>query len=382
MSKLAAKKPVITTAVCLCALVTVLSFLLFKSGAEKAASKKILAEHIAADKAIAVSIYQQTGRKIQGTINGEPFFDEDLNVYRNELRAFVAAYFGRLYNISAMGARFWETKYNGISPREYMTKLAINDLKKNMVIIQQARIRGIDAPAAYCDLEKERTERNAPTDEITYGPKTLASAEFISYRISGITDALKTELLHDELAPTDAQLRAAYKSLPDHLKTVPYRASGIRFTWGESTDWDRRAQYINVSDSDKKYNKEIGAAVENSMRHGLSAQEVVGTLSHLYSGLSQEEFSINSGAVSRAIEYDEALAEILGVAGKGSFVPAPLDMPALYYVTEKEGGGFYRFEEAPGLGRNKLINDQFDLFLSQKINEARVTLFTDKDYFF
>ena len=382
MAKPVVRKLAIPAAICLCALVLALSFLLYKSAAQKAAAKKLLAEQIAADRAVAQKIYQQTGRKIFGTINGEPFFDEDLNVYRSELRAMVAAYYGRVYNISGMGAKFWDTKYDGTTPMEYMTNLAINDLKKNMVIIQQARIRGIDTPAAYSDFEKERAEWNAPTDEITYGPKTLAPAEFISYRIAGIIDDLKTELLKNELVPTETQLRAAYKDLPEHFKTIPYRVSGVCFTWGESTDWDRRAQYIEVSDSDIKHNREICAAIENSLQSGLSAQEVAGTLSYLYPGLSQEEFSINSGAISRAIEYDEALAEILGEAGKGSLVPAPFDMPALYCITEKKGGGFYQFEEAPELGRNKWINDQFDLFLSQKINEARVTLFTDEVYFF
>ena len=380
MVKPIVKKLLIVAAICLGAVVLAGSFVLYKSNAKKAAAEKLHAEQIAADKAAANRIYRQTGIKIPGTINGEPFFTEDLNVYRSELRAAVAAYYGQKYSISSMGASFWDTRYDGITPMEHMTNLAINDLKKNMVIIQQARIRGIDTPAAYSDLEEERAAWNAPTDEIVYGPKTLAPMEFISYRLTGITDALKTELLKNELAPTEAQLRSSYADLPPHLKIAPYRASGTRFTWGESSDWERRAQYLEVSDSDKKYNEEVFAAVTGLLGQGFSAEQVVNALSDLYPRLLHEEFSINSRAVSRAIEYDQALAENLREVKAGSCIPGPFDMPALYHISEKEGGAYYRFEEAPGLGRNKWINDQFELFIAQKIKEARVTLFSDEDF--
>jgi hypothetical protein len=73
--------------------------------------------------------------------------------------------------------------------------------------------------------------------------------------------------------------------------------------------------------------------------------------------------------------YEQARAAILENAAIGACVPGPEEGPELYYITGKEGGGYYSFEEAPGLGRNKWINDQFEAFLGKKIKEARITLF-------
>ena len=374
--KTTVKKLAIVAAICLCTIVLVLSFLLYVS----ISAERLLAEQIAADRAIASMIYQQTGRKAFGTINGEPFFEEDLNKYRSELRAAVAAYFGRVHNITSMGARFWDTRFNGITPNEHKTNLAINDLKRNMVIIQQARIRGIDTPDTYSDLEKERAEWNAPTDELIFGPRTLGPVEFTSYRIYGITNALKSTLLRYELIPTTDQLRASFNDVSPNFKTAPFWVNGTRFTWGESSDWERRAHIIYVSDPEKRRNEEIMAAIKSSMQQGLSAQEVVETLSALYPRLSYEEFTFNSRAVSRINEYALTLVYLFRDVAAGSYIPGPFDMPSLYYVTGKEGGGLFSFEEAPGLGQTRWINTQFEIFLNRKINEARVTLFTDKDF--
>jgi hypothetical protein len=365
----------------ICVGVLFLSFFLYIFISQRTAAIRLQAE-IEADKNLARLIYHQTGIKIFGTINGEPFLEEDINVYRGELRAAVAAYFGRRYNISSMGASFWDTKYDGITPNEHKTNLAINDLKKNMVIIQQARIRGVDTPALYTDLEEERAEWNAPTDEIVYGPRTLERKEFLSYRITGITDALKMNLLENELAPTLAQLQTSYDTLAPHLRLAHFRAFGYRFHWGDDSDWARFAHLIEeVPVEDIALNEEISTAIINNIWQGVSPEEVVELLKPLYPQLKlDDDFSLYSRAISRAVEYDSTLSAILRDIDVGSFVPGPFYMPSLYLVTRKEGGGHMPFEEAPGLGRNKWINDQFDLFIAKKMQEARVTIFTEEDF--
>ncbi|GHV89212.1 hypothetical protein AGMMS50267_15720 [Spirochaetia bacterium] len=298
------------------------------------------------------------GRKPAGTVNGEPFFQEDVDVYGAELRAAVAIHYGKLYNLSGMGADFWDTKYSIGTPREFQYNLALKDLARNMVLIQEARRRGIDAPASYHDLEDERADWNTRTDEdeIVYGPKELGPAEFNSYRITGIRDELKTALLQKELKPTVAQLRTAWASLPDGMKIAPFLVSGAVFKWnadGPSPEDDIRA----------------------ALRRGLSPEYILGSLAASYRELTQESFEIDSRYISKEDEYDQERAAALENTAKGSIVPAPQGRPELYYVTEKQGGGFFTFEEAPGLARNKWINDQFDLFLDKKVKAARVKRF-------
>ena len=314
----------------------------------------------AADMAQADKIYN--GVKAIGMVNGEPFFQSDVDVYALELRAAVAAHYGRKYNLAGMGADFWEIKYDGQTPREFMEKLARDDLVKNMVLIQEARKRGIDTPATYHDLEHEREEWNTPVDDIVYGPRTLGPAEFNGYRLTGIRDELKTSLLRNELAPTAAQLRAAYNTLDDGLKTAPHLLSGIRFYW----------------DEDSGSTDEIHSMLRQGIKAGTPPGELVENLSGIIPTLAQEAFDLNSRYVSREDSYQQELLSILEKTAKGSVVAGPEDRPELFYVTRKEGGHVMSFEEAPGLGRNKWINDQYEIFMDKKVKAARVTLFNKK----
>jgi len=339
-------------------LIPIIAGLLVASGIVVLYRYKAATALTAADKAQAGKTYN--GVKAVGMVNGEPFFQFDLDVYSAELRAAVAAHYGRKYNLGGMGADFWETKYDGQTPRQFMEKLALNDLVENMVLIQEARKRGIDAPASYHDLESEREAWNAPTDEIVYGPKTLGPAEFNSYRITGIRDDLKTALLKKELAPTVAQMQAAYKTLNDGLKIAPYFVSAVRFYWDEDE---------NVN------NGAVRASLEAELKKGASPEAIVGYLSPSIQGLSQEEFDLNSRYVSKEDPYEQGLAANLKEAAVHSCVTGPEDRPELFYITKKEGGHIMPFEEAPGLGRNKWINDQFEIFLQKKVKAARITLF-------
>ena len=337
-------------------------FAVRKYAADRAAKKEpaVLA---AADKAEAKNIYRQTGRKPVGMINGEPFFDEDLAVYAAELRAAVSAYYGRKYNLGGMGAKFWDTEYDGATPREFLNNLALEDMTRNIVLIQEARARGIDTPDTYSALEEERAQWNAPTDDIQYGPKTLGPAEYNSYRITGITDALKTILLQNELAPTMAQLKASFDSLDESQKMDDFEASGVRFSWDEGLSDD-----------------EIRAEIKNSLKRGIPPEEITDTMSTVYPGFSREDFEVNSRYVSRGNQYDQARAELLREAAEGTVFPGPMGRPELYYVTTKKGGGILSFEQAPLLGRNKWINDRFEVFMDEKVKAARITLLSGKDF--
>jgi hypothetical protein len=211
-----------------------------------------------------------------------------------------------------------------------------------MVLIQEARRRNIDTPKSYHDLEAEREAWNAPTSEIVYGPKELEAAEFNSYRITGITDDLKTVLLEKELAPTEAQMRAAYDSLPDELKHAPWSVSGDLFTWNEGPSPEEE--------------------IRGALGRGLDPEEAVRELAGSFPGLRREDFEFNSNYVSKEDPYQRELAQLLENTVPGSFVPGPQDRPELYRIARKEGGGILSFEQAPRLGRNKWITISLKYF--------------------
>jgi hypothetical protein len=357
----AGKQKKAIVAVCLCLLVLPGVFALYRFAAGKAEKNRITGE-LAADKAAAQKIFQQSGKKPAGMINGEPFFQEDLDVYIAEFRAIVTMHYARKYSLGGTGPSFWDTKYGGRTPRQHITELAVNDLAKTMVVIQEARKRDIDTPQTYHDLEEERVEWNRPTGEIVYGPKAFAAAEYNRYRIKEITDELKTELLKSELAPTVTQLRAAFNSLDQGYKVAPWHVYLTRFSWDEGLP-----------------DGEIRTAITHSLSGGLSPEEIVSALG-TYPGFSCEDLEIDSVFVSKGEEYEQERAAVIEKADTGTCFFVREEIPELYYLTKREGGGFYTFEQAPGLGRNKWINDQFEIFLDKKIKAARITLFTDADF--
>jgi hypothetical protein len=348
--KKTAKKILALPVMCLC-LLAALAAIVFLRGRLPEAGKSI------------------EGRKPAGTVNGEPFFREDMAVYALELRAAVAAQYGKRYQLSGMGARFWDTEFDGATPRQTLEALATQDLIRNMVLLQEARHRGIDAPAVYGDLESEREAWNAPTDEIVYGPKQLGSAEFNSYRIGGIRDELKTMLLKKELAPSTAQLRAAFDRLGPELKQAPYSVSGVMFTWNRTGAAAESSSGAAVEN--------IRGALERALREGQSPEAAAAGLAAGFPAIEREAFAINSQYISKEDSYEQELTALLRETVPGSLVPAPDNRPAVYYVQQKEGGGTLRFEDAPGLGRNKWINDQFELFLDRKVKKARIRLFKE-----
>jgi hypothetical protein len=289
------------------------------------------------------------GRKAAGTVNGEPFFQEDLDVYALELRAAVAADYGRRYGLTGMGAKFWDTKYGGGTPRQTLNRRALDRLARNMVLIQEARNRGIDAPARYGDLEAERNEWNSGGDEIVYGPKELGPAEYNSYRISGITGALKTALLANELAPAESRLRGIFAGLPDEAKKAPWRASGAVFRLeGDAGP--------------------VKDGLERALWRGLSPEEAA----RAFPGMSTERFEMYSGSISREDPYQRSLAGLLENAAVGECISLENE---IYYVVQKEGGGLLRFEEAPGLAVSQWINSQFELFLDNRVKAAKITVY-------
>ena len=322
-------------------------------------SKRTLITLTAADMAQADKYYYG-GIKAIGMVNSDPFFQHDLDIFAAERRAAVAAHFGRIYNLHTMGAKFWQTDFDGQTPQQFLNNLALEDLVRRIVLLQEARKRGIDVPDLFHDFEAEREIWNAPTDDIIFGPKTLNPKEFINYRITGISNALKTVFLANELKPTAAQLRKTFNSLDEGQKKAPVIMSLCWFYWDENKEFS---------------NDTIRLLLEQGLNNGEDSDTLVNRLSGKIPGLEKDEFILHNRLVSREDPYEQELWENLLEVGIGSLVSGPVDRPEAFLLLNREGGHIMSFEEAPGLARNKWINDQFELFLDKKTEEARVTLF-------
>ena len=102
-----------------------------------------------------------TGSGGLGTVNGLPFYAEELVVYADEQRAAVTAQISQQYDLPGTGPSFWDTEYDGVTPREVLLDTAMEDLVRSKVIQQECITRGIVAPADFRELEQAMEEENA-----------------------------------------------------------------------------------------------------------------------------------------------------------------------------------------------------------------------------
>lgn len=325
-----------------------------------------VAAAVAAAGGIALAAALSTGSEL-GTVNGLPFYAEELLVYADEERAAVTAQISQQYDLPGTGPSFWDTEYDGVTPREVLLDTAMEDLIRNKVIQQECITRGIVAPADFRELEQAMEEENAARQStaasggVVYGTESYTLAQYNEYQMTMATDDLKAYLLENELAPTEQQLRDAYDSLDESFKRKDFTCEGWSIAW-PSTEDDEAAATL------------VAEALESTAPADLPT-----VLADQLPGVMVEEFTFDSTEVHREDSTAIERSDILFFTEPGECSSILYDaQPTVYYVTEKDGGGYYAFEESSRLGENKYINDAFEQFIDEKVAVATVEYSRDK----
>lgn len=306
--------------------------------------------------AIVISQYTKASKQsseIAGEVNGNVVYYDEIQMYADENKSVVIDEFSKKYGLEMLGNGFWDTQYDDITPREALYDRAISALVRNKVIQQQAVERKIVAPQNYEEMIGGLQNSN-PTE---YGPTTMSPAEYNSYLMSSAIDDLKTELLNNELAPTEEQEREAFNSLPDEVKETEFSLKGYLVTWQDDT--------TNLQEQ-----------VQILMTQELGFEESINKLSETIQDLQIEPFEFNSEDVHREDISSIELSEKLIKMETGDMLEVDNEK-SLYYITEKEGGELLTYEQAPNLGRNKWINDAFETFINEKVQQAEVNINKD-----
>lgn len=325
-----------------------------------------VAAAIAAAGGIALATALSSGSEL-GKVNGLPFYAEELLVYADEERAAVTAQISQHYNLPGTGPSFWDTEYDGVTPREVLLDTAMEDLVRNKVIQQECITRGIVAPADFRELEQAMEEENAARQStadsggVVYGTESYTLAQYNEYQMRMATDDLKEYLLENELAPTEQQLRDAYDSLDESFKRKDFTCAGWSIAWPSTEDDETVAALV-------------AEALESTAPADLAA-----ALADQLPGVTVEEFTFDSTEVHREDSTAIERSDILFFTEPGKCSSIFYDaQPTVYYVTEKDGGGYYAFEESSRLGENKYINDAFEQFIDEKVAAATVEYSRDK----
>lgn len=302
-----------------------------------------------------------------GKVNGLPFYPEELLVYADEERAAVAAQISQQHSLPGTGPTFWDTAYDGVTPREVLLDTALADLVRNKVIQQECITRGIVAPADFRELEQAMEEENAARQStaasggVVYGTENYTLAQYNEYQMTMASDDLKAYLLKNELAPTEQQLRDAYDSLDESFKRRDFTCAGWSIAW-PSTEDDEAAAAL------------VAEALESTAPADLAA-----ALAEQLPGVTVEGFTFDSTEVHREDSTSIERSDILFFTEPGECSSILYDaQPIVYYVTEKDGGGYYAFEESSRLGENKYINDAFEQFIDEKVAAATVEYSREK----
>lgn len=298
-------------------------------------------------------------RKPAGTVNGHPFYAEELALYAAQHRAAVAADFATRYQLSSMGSNFWNTDYEGTTPEQALLAAALHSLVQDKIIQQQAAEREIAAPLDFLQVEKAfALENKSRSASAGYGPTTLSIGEYHHYLMTQTADDLKTSLLKNELAPTEKQLRQAFSTLPPEVLRKDFTATGMAFFWEEEQSPHAAAE-IHAALARQNFSKALAESLKEQIP-----------------SLTWESFSIDTAQIHREDTSALALAELLFSVQPGQGTEYTQEsIAAFYWVDNKTGGGFLQYEEAPRFAESKWINDNFNLWIEQQAKQAKVELF-------
>lgn len=290
-------------------------------------------------------------REVYGYVNGMPFYKEEYLLYEERYRAVTAGMISQKYGVSSGEKGFWEMEFDGVTPCEILRSRVLEELIRDKVIQQEAAKRGIAAPADFRELKKSMEGRQG-----AYGPEVRSAMEQNRYLTDLAEDDLKGILLKTELVPGTGDLERAFESLPSEIKQKDFAVSGFCFRWMGA-------------------DKRPGEKMTEVLEQGGNPEDIYLKLTEACPEVEMEEFLLDSGEIHRedvdriylsGLLFPLSQGETLLIDGDGIF--------SLYWISKKEGGGYLTYEEAPKLGENKWINDQFGRYVEQKVEEAEIRL--------
>lgn len=296
---------------------------------------------------IAVLVWLRgTGAGAAGTVNGVPVCYEELRQYAEAQRATVAYAFSQQHGIASMGDDFWDTDYDGATPRAALYDAALAALVRDKVIQKEAANRGIIAPLDYNELLKA-----AQADA-----QGLSPAEYLNRQMGFVEDELKTHMLQNDYAPTEADLAAAFGTLPAELMEAHFTAQGYQVTW------------------------ESEAAEADAERMAALLAEPGGEAALLeeFPDAAVEPFSFYTAEIHREDVATIELAEQLRGQQPGFYVlNERYGSHVMAYLTQLEDDAPPAVEDVPRYAETEWINTQYDALVEQLVRQAEVDMKSD-----
>lgn len=168
---------------------------------------------------------------VVATVNGDAIPVREFELFLAQDRAATFAYFQQ--NYGATGDRmFWNTRYGGQTPREYLEQHALTDAVNTTIQRQLAHDFGILPDVTYggflqaLDAENARRRLAAKRGQPIYGPVQYTEANYFNYLLDQEIPTLQDALVKKGvIGVTESALRQYYAAHQDEFRANPSDAA-------------------------------------------------------------------------------------------------------------------------------------------------------------
>ncbi len=121
---------------------------------------------------------------------------------------------------------FWETDFEGMTPRQYLCELAVTQLKEDKMLQKLAKKEGIMESNSYSDLidtmnkNNEERKKQKENGEVVYGVTEYTPHEYYNDSMAKLRISIKNQLA-ERLKPNEKILKGYY----EEIKEVYYKLS-------------------------------------------------------------------------------------------------------------------------------------------------------------
>lgn len=162
-----------------------------------------------------------------GSINGIPFYKEDLKLWMYKERADVCQYFYSEYTASP-NEGFWSEleEIGGHSPIAKLREQALQSLVEAECLLQLSHANGLIQAKSSLDLRairrltNEDRARKLERGQVIYGPKSYGEHVFQEYVLSNLKIQLADRLSRGELSIPASMLQSTFVPKPASIEEL------------------------------------------------------------------------------------------------------------------------------------------------------------------
>ncbi len=150
---------------------------------------------------------EQSGEKIVYTVNEEGITQNEIDYFKNRLRASVLNEFMSKYSVEYTDA-FWQTEFDGITPLQVLEERSLEESAMARLQLSLMEDEGIYDDSSFSALyeKAEMFNRENENKSGVVGLKSIDMSQFYTYYLENGIMELKNIYIKGKLKPTDDEI--------------------------------------------------------------------------------------------------------------------------------------------------------------------------------